>query len=332
MNELKEASKENASQNFCGVAFITFNTIKDQEDFLYKVNKSCCSRLIDDFITLFKIYFYCLCPHCCCCCCFCCCRGSLCHQGKYKNSLIFYKRKIRYERAPEPEDIIFENLEIGYKTKLKNILYVSFVSLLICSISSTINFFLYFQQTVNNEYNKPIIIFYVISFSITIITAIIDLILEIVLEKLIKCQKSYTLTNFQATYSVNLTFFWLLNSCMIPSIYEMMFSSQHEHEIITNNLFTKFLFNSFVTPLMWTLNVKFAYKKIKQCIIEQKDKINYNQKELNELYELQSMNIAAKYSYLVKTVLMSFFFLICIPSRFLYFFNWINFCILVRKI
>ena len=149
LNELKEASKENASQNFCVVAFITFNTIKDQEDFLYKVNKSCCSRLIDDFITLFKIYFYCLCPHCCCCCCcccFCCCRGSLCHQGKYKNSLSFYKRKIRYERAPEPEDIIFENLEIGYKTKLKNILYVSFVSLLICSISSTINFFYIFNK------------------------------------------------------------------------------------------------------------------------------------------------------------------------------------------
>jgi hypothetical protein len=67
---------------------------------------------------------------------------------------------------------------------------------------------------------------------------------------------------------------------------------------------------------MWSINIKFAYKKIKQCIIEQKEKINYNQKELNELYELQSMNIAAKYSYLVRTVLMSFYFASIFPLGF----------------
>jgi len=62
MNELKESSKENNSKNFCGVAFITFNTIEEQENYLHK---NCCSSLIDAFITLFKIYFYCLCPYCC---------------------------------------------------------------------------------------------------------------------------------------------------------------------------------------------------------------------------------------------------------------------------
>ena len=125
MNDLKELSKENTIENFCVAAFITFNTIKDQEDFLYKNNQNCCSRLIDAFINLFTIYFYCLCPYCCCCCCcccFCCCRCSCCYKGKYKNSLNFYKKKITFERATEPEDIIFENLEIGFKTKFKNII------------------------------------------------------------------------------------------------------------------------------------------------------------------------------------------------------------------
>ena len=318
MNELKESSKENTSDNFCGVAFVTFNAIKEQESFLFRVNKSCCFLLIDAFITLFEIYFYFLCPYCCCCCCcccLCCCRGSCCYQGKYKNSFNYYKRKIRFERAPEPEDIIFENLEIGFKTKLKNIIYVSFVSLLICSISFILIYFLCQAQYANERLNQSLI-FYIISFFITLITTVFDLILEIVLEKLIKCQKSYTLTNFQATYSVNLTFFWLVNSCIVPSIFEMMASDIGEHEIITNNLLIKFLINSFITPIMWTINIKFVYKKIKQCIIEQKDKINYNQKELNELYELQSMNISAKYSYLVKTVLMSFFFASVFPLGF----------------
>jgi hypothetical protein len=54
-------------------------------------------------------------------------------------------------------------------------------------------------------------------------------------------------------------------------------------------------------------------KLFRQCIIERKDKINYNQKELNEIYELPSMNIAAKYSYIGKTLLMSFLYVPIFP-------------------
>ena len=75
----------------------------------------------------------------------------------------------------------------------------------------------------------------------------------------------------------------------------------------------KFLVNSFVKPIMWLINFKFIYKKCKQYLIEMKDKINYNQKELNELYELQPMNIASKYAYIVKTLLMSFLYILIFP-------------------
>ena len=57
MNELIESSKENTSEYFCGAAFVTFNTIKDQEDYLSHIQKNCCRRLMDAFITLFKIFF-----------------------------------------------------------------------------------------------------------------------------------------------------------------------------------------------------------------------------------------------------------------------------------
>ena len=63
----------------------------------------------------------------------------------------FYERKIRFERAPEPEDIIFENLEISFKTKLKNIICVSVVSLILCGISLFINEILYLIQLRREE-------------------------------------------------------------------------------------------------------------------------------------------------------------------------------------
>ena len=81
-------------------------------------------------------------------------------------------------------------------------------------------------------------------------------------------------------------------------------------------MITSFLINSFVKPIMWTINPKFLYKKLKQCVAEKKEVLNYNQKELNELYELQSMNVAAKYSYLIKTLLMSFLFAPIFPLGF----------------
>ena len=319
MNQLIESSKKgNSSEYFIDAAFITFNNIKEQEDYLKKNNKNNCDRIVEDNITFCKIYIdwlksYC---YCCCCCCLCCCSCCDNDDDKLKKSFNYYKRKIKFQRAPEPEDIIFENFENSFKSKLKNMIGVSFVITIIFFLSYIFNSPLYRIQ-INIEYiNNKTAFIYALSFAITIITSIIDLILEIVLEKLIKSLKFYTLTELYTKYSIWLSIIWLINSCIIPIIYEIRLTISEEHEILTSNLITKFLFNSFATTIMWSINIKNVYKKFKQCIIEQKETISYNQKELNELYELQSMNVAAKYSYLVKTLIMSFIFVPIFPLGF----------------
>ena len=319
MNQLIESSKKgNSSEYFIDAAFITFNNIKEQEDYLKKNNKNNCDRIVEDNITFCKIYIdwlksYC---YCCCCCCLCCCSCCDNDDDKLKKSFNYYKRKIKFQRAPEPEDIIFENFENSFKSKLKNMIGVSFVITIIFFLSYIFNSPLYRIQ-INIEYiNNKTAFIYALSFAITIITSIIDLILEIVLEKLIKSLKFYTLTELYTKYSIWLSIIWFINSCIIPIIYEIRLTISEEHEILTSNLITKFLFNSFATTIMWSINIKNVYKKFKQCIIEQKETISYNQKELNELYELQSMNIAAKYSYLVKTLIMSFIFVPIFPLGF----------------
>ena len=64
---------------------------------------------------------------------------------------------------------------------------------------------------------------------------------------------------------------------------------------------------------MWTLNVGYFIKKLKIYYITNKDSIDINQKDLNELYEYPPMNVAAKYSYIAKTILMSFFYIPIFP-------------------
>ena len=81
-----------------------------------------------------------------------------------------------------------------------------------------------------------------------------------------------------------------------------------------------FLFNAFVTPIMWTMNFTYFLKKLRICLInykkdpENEDKNhNMTQRELNDLYELADMDISYKYSYLAKTLLMTFLYIPIFP-------------------
>ena len=56
MNKLIKSSRENISEHFCGSAFVTFNTIKEQEDCLIQ-NKNICGRQLDELIIRLKLLF-----------------------------------------------------------------------------------------------------------------------------------------------------------------------------------------------------------------------------------------------------------------------------------
>ena len=296
MNDLIRASKENTSEYFGGAAFITFTTIKQQEDYLSKLP----SNFFDYIINFFKNLFYIFC--------------SCCTK---KDSLNYYKRHITFEAAPEPEDVIFENLQTKPFWRIINTLIVYFLSIIICGVSFVAIIYLNkLQKKIDNDKeNKTThtLLLYVISFGITGVTSVIDIILEIVLEKLTKWEKQTTWTNFYLSYSLKLTLFSFLNSAVIPIVCELVINKSNGYQFLINNMLMKFLVNAFVTTIMWTVNVGCVLKLFRQCLIERKDKINYNQKELNKIYELPPMNVAAKYSYIGKTLLMSFLYVPIFP-------------------
>ena len=296
MNDLIRASKENTSEYFGGAAFITFTTIKQQEEYLSKLP----INFFDYIINFFKNLFYIFC--------------SCCTK---KDSLNYYKRHITFEAAPEPEDVIFENLQTKPLWRIINTIIVYFISIIICGVSFIAIIYLNKLQVKidKDKENRTThtVLLYVISFGITGVTSVIDIILEIVLEKLTKWEKQTTWTNFYLSYSIKLTLFSFLNSAVIPIVCELVINKSNGYQFLINNMLMKFLVNAFVTTIMWTVNVGCVLKLFRQCIIERKDKINYNQKELNEIYELPSMNIAAKYSYIGKTLLMSFLYVPIFP-------------------
>ena len=89
------------------------------------------------------------------------------------------------------------------------------------------------------------------------------------------------------------------------------------HKTLINNMLMMFLINSIYTPIRWTLDLSYFKKKIQIWWLERKkdpdEEHGRTQKELNDLYELPPMNIAIKYSYVVKTLLMAFLYIAIFP-------------------
>ena len=298
ITKLIQDSKEHISDYFGGGAFITFNTTKQQEDYMSKLPKN----FFDYVIQFFKNMGFIFCS---------CCIN--------KNSANYYRRNITFESAPEPEDILFENIEVRTIQRFFRTVLVYFISIILCGISFAaiygLNLLQMYVDKHQENHTTHIVLLYVISFAITGVTSGIDIILEIVLEILTKWEKQTTWTNYYLSYSIKLTLFSFINSAILPTFCEFFINNSDGFEILISNMLMKFLVNAIVTPVMWTLSVGYILKKIRIYFVETKkeEEINMNQKELNNLYELPPMNVSAKYSYIAKTMLMSFFYIPIFP-------------------
>ena len=113
----------------------------------------------------------------------------VCIISNFKNmnteTLHYLKQNIRYEQAPEPEDIIYENVKTtGFIRVIKTIL-VFIIAVFICFVSLVIVASLnILQQYCDEKYEGHTYILFFISILITLILDLIDLFLEIILEKL----------------------------------------------------------------------------------------------------------------------------------------------------
>ena len=282
-------------ENFSGVVFTIFNSMKEKDKFIQTHKKNFIMKLINSLSNL-KYY---ICP-----CCI--------NHSKLKE--YFLKHNISVEEAPEPEDIIFENLEFSRYQRLSRVLFAYFISFILIAICFFIILYLnniQIKQSQTEEGNS-ILNRYGVSISISLIIALINSIFQNLLVFLTKIEKQISMTNYFLSYSIKLTILTFISSVIIPFLTSNYYKAQLNHDILITNCFTMFLSNSFLIPITWTINFDFILKKLRMYIITKKNK-RLPQNELNKLYELLDMDIASKYSYITRTLFMSFFYLPIFP-------------------
>ena len=282
-------------ENFSGVVFVIFNSMKEKDNFLESQNKDLIMKIINSISNL--KYYLCLCC-----------------INKDKRNEFLLRHNISIEVAPEPEDVIYENLEFSWVQRLFRTLFVYIISFILIAMCF---FFILYLNSVQikksqNEKTNNIIYRYGVSASISLIIAVINAIFENILIILTKLEKQISMTNYFLSYSIKLTILTFFSSVMIPYLSSNYYKAQLNHDILITNCLTMFISNSFLIPITWTINFEFFLKKIRRCIIKRKNK-RLPQDELNTLFELLDMDIASKYSYVTRTLFMCFFYLPIFP-------------------
>ena len=298
-NELNLLVTKAKLDNFCGCIFATFNTVKDKSEFYNKYPHFFIEHI---FHYIINIRYY-----------LCCCLIDKKNMIKYRN-----RQKMKIHLAPEPEDVIWENMEFSFCQRFKRIIIIYSLTIFLIGFAFQIVYTLNKIQGSIKVENWTVIIKYTASFSISIVISILNAFLQFILRIFTQMEKQKSKSNYYLSYSIKLTFFTLTTSAVVPflSNYLNLLSKglEYNNKTLINNMLMLFLVNSFFTPLIWTLNINLIIKKIRIYFIEKNQYMHFKtQKELNDIYELPDMNIAMKYSYLFKTILMTMFYLPIFP-------------------
>lgn len=91
--------------------------------------------------------------------------------------------------------------------------------------------------------------------------------------------------------------------------------------------------NAFLTPILWLINPYYFYLRFMRFWTELRfSKSKATQKELNELFENPSMDVALKYSHVIKTIILTCLYIPLLPVAVLISAVGLIFAYLVEKV
>ena len=235
IKEMKEKIKsleETNKYTFSGVIFVTFKNIND----LKKFKKNYPSTFIQKVLKSFK--------NCCllrCCCCF--------LNDKDAKKLRSYLNLTVF-KPPEPEDIIFSNLEFSfcYRFTKSVVNYLKVILLLGISFGSCL-LFNYIQHKSEKNFESKTTLQYCISLCITVVTSLINFFIKSSFSDYTENEKMWSYTDKYLSLSIKISIFTFFNSGIVPLLTNYIEYGWESHENLVNNMFMIFLCGSLVAPL-----------------------------------------------------------------------------------
>ena len=144
-----------------------------------------------------------------------------CAISKEKQKRFLLKRNLEVYVAPEPDDVIFENLQFSsFDKSIRMFLtyFLSFIIIGICFVIILIINYLQIKYMKNSSFNKNVVK-YGLSMLITGVISLINIMFQICLGYLTKIEKLTSLTEYHLSFSVKLTIFTFISCIFCPCQY-----------------------------------------------------------------------------------------------------------------
>lgn len=229
-----------------------------------------------------------------------------------------YKRKYKLKvfDAPEPEDIIWENLKYGISNRIQRTVGIYLLAFLLIGSSFGVAYGLNtWQKRIDRDsYYES----YVISIVVSLVLSVFNYFINLTLGVLTWTERMYSNTQYYLSFSKKLQFALFANTALVPTLVNYLndlWDSKGTFltvEILISNAFFIILSNAFLNPFIWFLSPGYYIKLLRRYWLRRHIR-EYTQKEANEIYENPSIELAYKYAYIRKTELITVFYLPLVP-------------------
>jgi hypothetical protein len=329
--ELQAIEKNNSSDVFTGVVYVTFNSLSQCKRFLkaYQVHKW---RTFLAFIGLGR------------------CARVL--QYEVENAASW---SMIIKRAAEPTDIIWKNLGYHWGDRLIRRISVGFATALLLSACFGILAGITYEQIAIREQEDVDNVERGLSFSASFAILIINKALQVVIRKIATLEKNTTHTDHHLSVCQKLCAALFLNTAITVLLAHLFLQWLNGYNVKKNpsqltsdnvwgqgglieDLWSIFWSNAFVSPILNIIDPIYLWKLFKQkSMKEDGENCKLTQLDAHTVFEGPEFDVAEKYAGVVKTVWLTAFYApaipICIPISLggLFFQYWAEKYVLLRR-
>lgn len=212
------------------------------------------------------------------------------------------------KKAPEPSDIIWENLGISTVQWIKRRLFTFLGVAMVVGISfGTILGLLYAQDYVGSRS-------FVLSLGISGFILAINLVISSTLRFFVQLEDHKTYTSFHTSLAKKLSYAQFFNTALITFLVSGFIKDENlwDENGMYFNVFWILLINIIAPPLNALLNPMDFWKWLKTWLIRWRI-LKVTQKQAHAAFENPEMDIAWKYSVIFKTIALAMFYFPLVP-------------------
>ena len=290
------ATKKNLFKNqlkFTGTAYIVFQ-LPEQAKRMRKL-------LTVHWLTTIKIYL----------------KKLICleNQELYKNSYF-----LNVKRAPEPNDIIWENLDVPEYKKFLYIALTNLATLFLLAVSFSLVVGVTFIQRhlqINYEEEMSFLALQAVNMMGAVLITVINQVMHEFIEIFTKYERPSTHTNFDSSLAEKKVMALFMNTSIIYILVSWSFDNFVGKNGLVDSLLYIFLSNMSVTSFLVFIDIGYQIKKFKRWIYEKSSWVllhsDVTQQEANLIYEGSTLNIPSCYGAILNVMLFSGFYASVVP-------------------